>query len=214
MSAPHFIRDLLETGRVRVARDGKPPRGLGEAVDELDRAARVEMAFDAPELSRPAAQWAAETLYHGCRFLAYREIEAEAVREALARPCPEPPSPAVCYSADLTFRYLPDLLALARGIAEGDPLVTGLMALAHQWPLSSVGVAGVGEVDVSPFIGDPTLRRLYADRVIDRRDVSRLKHPPVREAVREALGGYPELAPQVAAAVSSAAGELQTAEKS
>ena len=43
------------------------------------------------------------------------------------------------YFVDLTFRYLPDLLQLAKGLAPGDALVAQLKATARQWPLSLVG---------------------------------------------------------------------------
>jgi len=69
------------------------------------------------------------------------------------------------------------------------------MKIARAWPLSSVGVAGVSDVDVDPFIDHPSLRRLYADRIVERRDASRLGDPRVRAAVREAIGAHDELVP-------------------
>jgi hypothetical protein len=95
------------------------------------------------------------------------------------------------------------LIKLARGISEEDPLVTGMLALARTFPLSSVGVSGIDNVNIDAFIAHPSLRRLYADRIIERDDVSRLSHPAAREAVREALGAFPELAPKLAAALES-----------
>jgi hypothetical protein len=78
--------------------------------------------------------------------------------------------------------------------------VTGLTELARRWPLSSVGVKGLEGLDVSSFVGDPALLQLYVDRIIERADQSRLTDPRVNEAVRTALGGYPELAPAIPAA--------------
>ena len=105
----------------------------------------------------------------------FREIEGKS-RAVLAVPCPEPPSPSVCYSADLSLRYLPDLLSLAKGIASDDPLVHGLHAICRSWPLSSVGVPDVGELDTGAFLSHPTLRRLYVDRIIE----PRRRFPPGR----------------------------------
>ena len=204
MSALAFVNTLLETGRVRVPADPRQPGELEPAVRELDRAARPEMAFDPPPLDLAAAAWGLVVLYRGCQSLVYREIDADAVRDALTRPCPAKPSPEVCYSADLSLRYLPDLLALARGIAADDPLVAGLAGLARDWPLSSVGAKDVGVVDASAFISHPSLRQLYVDRIIERGDASRLDDAAVREAVRAALGGFPELAPRIAPAVGAA----------
>jgi hypothetical protein len=216
MAALEFVQSLAETGRVRVGADPGPPARLDEAVRELDRLARPHLAFDPPPVAPAVAGWALLALYRACQSLVYREIEADAVREALSRPCPQPPPPlppaTACYSADLAFRFLPDLIGLARGVAEQDPLVEGLNVLAAAWPLSSVGVRGLGGLDVSPFIGHPSLRRLYADRIIDRADASRLDDPLAREAVREALGVFLHLAPRAIAAAIEAR-EVQEAHK-
>ena len=206
VSVTDFVSSLLETGRVRVPPPGQsaatPLKGLEPAVAELERSIRPDLAFDPPALSPAAAGWALSTVYRGCQALVYREMEAAAVHEALSRPCPDNPSAAVCYSVDLSFRYLPDLLSLARGIAPADPLVAGLIALARAWPLSSVGVPGVaGPYDLRPFIAHPSLRQLYVDRIIERADSSRLVDPTVVELVREALGGFADLAPKLHAAL-------------
>ena len=195
------MQSLLDNGRVSVPRDPTAPDDLPAAVALLDNAARPELAFVAPALSVPAACWALQTLYRACQALVFREIDADDVRKALGDPCPVPTSPSVCYSVDLSLRYVPDLIALARGIAPDDPLVTALATLAKAWPLSSVGAPGNGDVDPSPFIDDPGLRQLYVDRIIERGDAARLAHPVVRDAMREAVGAYPDLAPKLAASL-------------
>lgn len=194
-----FFRALVETGRAPVVRGPvdweEETKGVVEVVRELDRARRLEMAGDAPALRPAVAAWAVGVLYSACHALAYRDVEAEDVVRSVGRESPEAASPAVCYSADLALAYLPDVVALARGLAEGDPLVDALMKVCRQWPLSSVGVAGMGDVDVSGLVGDASLKRLYVDRIIERGDVSRVTAGVVKEAVRAAVGGYPELAP-------------------
>lgn len=197
MSVPSLLYSLAENGCVLVA----PPDGWIQptreaavaALRELDRIVRLELAFRAPDLQVPAALWAAATVYRSCQFLVYREVSAENVRNTLSRPCPRAPDPGVCYSVDLTFRYLPDILRLARGIAPDDPLNKHLVALARHWPLSSVGAGDLGPVDISAFWADRSLRQLYVDRVLSRRDRSRLRNEEVLEPMRAALGVYPEL---------------------
>ena len=200
MSAVVFIYDLLDSGRVRVELWGTVPDDMAAAVRYLDEAARLELPGRTPELRLAAATWALSLVYRAAQALIYREVDEQAVREALSMPCPSLPEADVCYSVDLAFRTLPDLISLARGLADDDPLVSELLALAKRWPLSSVGVKGLDAVDVRAFIGDRCLRRLYADRIIERCDAMRLDHPLVRQAVREALGAYPELAPNPIAA--------------
>ena len=206
MSLRPFLIALQETGHVRVAVPGEPAdmdeREIAEILADLDRQARLESAFEAPRLSRPAATWAAGLLYRGCQFLVFREAAPDIIHRVLSVPCPEPVTPEVVYSVDLTLRYLPDLMTLARAAAaENDPLVAELLVMARTWPLSSVGMRDVGEVDVRPFIEHRALRQLYVDRIISRRDVGRLAESRVREAVREAIGLFPSLATEMAKAL-------------
>jgi hypothetical protein len=190
--------------------DDREWRAASDVIETCDFVARTELAYHAPRLVPEVARWAAERLYGACQFLVYREVEADEVREGCAVPCLATGaiSPDVCYSADLVLRYLPDVFALAQGIAREDPLIDGLRNLAREWPLSSVGIPEVGEVDVSGFIRHPGLRRLYADRIIERNDRSRLGDAAVVAAVREAIGAYPGLAPSIWAALAPATGEV------
>jgi hypothetical protein len=210
ISAIDFYDELLTSGRVRVAAMADDPPALDEAVVQAYRAARAQLAFDPPPIAPAAGRWAMVILYRACQALVYREMPAQAVREVLSKPCPLPPSPQVCYSVDLALRFIPDLIKLAKGIAQDDPLVSGLLELARAWPLSSVGVALEDDVNVEPFIGEKSLLQLYVDRIIERGDILRLKHPLVREAAREALGMYRELSPLISAELDRLKQEEQT----
>ncbi len=200
-----FIEQLRGGGRVRVGRElgttGAELAGLEADIVRLEAEARAELVFEAPELVMKAASWAFLTLYRGCQFLAYRELSEALVEEVLSLQCREKPSPAVCWSVDLAFRCLPDLVRLARGVAPGDPLVARLSGLAAAWPLSSVGVPGVGAVDVDPFIGHRALAQLYVDRIVETGDAPRLADTRVLSLVRASLGDHPELAPRLGPAL-------------
>ncbi|MBI4614743.1 MAG: hypothetical protein HY720_14120 [Planctomycetes bacterium] len=211
MSIRSFLDELRESGRVRVGPPeperacATPDLALREAdgvLAEMDRDARRELAFEPPPLILPVARWAAALFQRACAFLVHREAGAGEVRAGLSRPCPEPPSPRAVYSADLVLRYLPDLAVLARARAPGDPLVGELVRIGRAWPLSSVGMPGVGPVETGDFLGDASLRQLYADRILERGDLSRLDGGLVSESLRASLGLAGELAPGVAAALA------------
>ncbi len=202
-----FLNGLIVDGRVRVSAvevDDDDSAAVERSVRAVDAVARAESAGDAPPLSVAAATWALRLVEAGCRFLVYRAYDADAIAAALSHPCPEPAGPAACYSADLFLRHLPDLVRLARGLAADEPLVARLMAVARQWPLSSVGlpVPADAALDVRSFAGHPALLQLYVDRVLARGDAGRLASSTVRRAVRRALGGHAgDLAPALAAAL-------------
>ncbi len=66
------------------------------------------------------------------------------------------------------------------------------MSLGRQWPLSSVGIKDVGDINVDDFVGEPSLRQMYVDRIIERGDLSRLSDGRVRQAVQAAIWAVPE----------------------
>ena len=201
-----FLNRLFRDGRVRV------PRPAGISDTELRAADGVLSAFEQeyrqelpatppppPPLCLPAARWAATMLYQACQFVAFRDADEETVARTLAVACPHGDPAAVHYSVDLTFRYLPGLIKLGEcfraGSAAGAPCPLGGPVAAligrdgRRWTAAN-----------RPLARDPCLSGLYVDRVIALRDASRLSDPPVRDAVQQAVGLFPELAAESGAA--------------
>jgi hypothetical protein len=200
MSVVRFLAELFESGRVLVAPAGAAT--LDEGVDPIlvsaEKTAAMNLAGTAPGFSVPAARWAALHFYRACQFLICRDVGAQAIQHAFEEKCPEPHCPQTDYSADLIFQYLPDVVGMTRAVASGDPMVEPLLTLAREWPLSSVGIAGVAPVDVKGFIDHAGLRQLYVDRIVAKADVTRLGEPLVDKAVRQTLGAFPELCKPIA----------------
>jgi hypothetical protein len=206
MALSTFLRSLFDNGHVRLpAYAPLATSQLGEADGELiafERLTRLDTAGEAPEFNIEAARWAAVIVFRACQFTVHRDVPAEIVAHDLGIPCPSPRQPSTDYSADLTLRFLPDLLTFARSAAENDPLVASLRRLAQEWPLSSVGVADLVPLDLSSFFDHPALRTLYVDRVLARGDAARLDNLRVKQAVEAAVGAHRELAGKLAALLS------------
>lgn len=200
-----FYTALLSDGRLRLRSEAPASTDEMEAATEFllqqERTGRRSLAGRPPAAERNAVSWAAGAFYRAAQFLVYRDLNEDALKRDLSVPCPEPGSPAVCYAVDLSFRFLPELIRLARAASESDPLTKRLMTWAGEWPLSSVGVKGVSDVVIDVFIDDASMRALYLDRIIATDDIERLEDPRMRDAARRALGAYPELAPKIAAAL-------------
>jgi hypothetical protein len=194
-----FLQGLAQDGRAIIAGaiDSPSRRRDEEAVgllQDIECKARSELAYEPPAFCPNSALWAATLFYQGCRFAVCRDIGEQEVVATLATPCPEHHSPATDWSVDLTFRHLPVLFRFARQLSSADPLVTSLRQLAAEWPLSSVGIAALGEVNIDSFISHPALRRLYADRIMAAADASRLGDPRVDDLLRADVGVHREMA--------------------
>ena len=208
MTVARFVESLFKEGRVRVGesvgRDGQLRQSTADDLQEtkailkeFELSYRADLPGDPPAVSDKALLWGAVTTFYASSFLAYRDAGEDAIRLALSVPCAEASSPSVCYAVDLTLRFLPDLFRLARAASPNDPLVSVLRELAHQWPLSSVGIAGVEPVDLSSFRDNACLLQLYIDRIIATKDRSRLNEPLICDKIRAAIGLHSELAPEL-----------------
>ena len=144
------------------------------------------------------AHWAAKLLYQGCLFVVCRDTTPQTIAASLQEKCPVAHSPAADYSADIVFQFWPQLMGMTRAVSQADPLLDELKIIAREWPLSSVGIAEVGAVEIQSFFGHPALRQLYVDRILAHEDLARLGSPEVDNAVREAFGAFPELCPRIA----------------
>lgn len=204
MSLARFVESLLTGGQVKASHAvDAAGRLYRPASAELDDTAAILVAFEAdyrdslagnpPRLNLPAMMWGANIAFRACAFLIQRDQEEKVMRAALEEACPEAPSPAVCYSVDLTLRFLPDFVRLAKATSPTDPLVVVLKTLGSQWPLSSVGITELDACDPEPFLSDRCLRMLYVDRIIAAKDRSRVEHPVVRDAIQSAVGIHHEL---------------------
>jgi hypothetical protein len=210
MALPDFLAALFEHGRLRVPRftGALLPAELaaGEAIlANWHSANRLDYSGAAPEFVPAVACWAAEQFQRACQFAVYRDLNAATLERELAVPCPAAAGPAQHYNVDLVFRFLPDLDRLSRAAAEGDPLCERLRAWGQAWPLSSVGMRDVTGVDETVLCEHSGLLRTYVDRVLARRDTSRLAAPRIRAAAREAFGFFTELDPSLAAELNQSA---------
>ena len=205
----HFIQCLWAGGDVVLTTSSAPgPDDAARATPELltlEAEYRRGLPGTPPAVHLAAAEWALTGLYRACQFLVYRELPEEQLRADLGRACPAAADPGVCYSVDLSFRFLPEVYRLTRAANANDPLLDGLRNWANTWPLSSVGISGLTPGPLDSFLCDACLRMIYVDRILACQDQSRLSDPRVADAVRAGLGGFRELSPTIYDAVQPAA---------
>ena len=194
MQLVQFIQDIIQQGKVIV--DGQIVPFTNEDIQqstELLHQQYNRQALDltgiVPAFHPEAAVWSAHFLYRAVQLVMLRDLGEEAVNGLLI-PFQGPVSPETILSIDISFRYLPNLLGLAKGLAPEDVLVKRLQEAAAQWSFSSVGMKVEGTIDVEVIMGDSCLRRAYIDRIIAARDSKRCNNILVNEHIKEALGDY------------------------
>lgn len=202
MSLPSFLNMLFEHGRIRVP--AFAPVAEAEFADAREVLAEFETGYrqalpgEPPEFLVETACWSAAVLYRSCQCLVYRELDVQQTLPPQTTPVPGPRQAAQHYSADVVLRFLPDAWRLSRDVARGDPLVKFLHELARSWPLSSVGMPEVEVVNLDEFADNRSLLALYADRILEREDHTRLADLRVRSAIQSSIGLFKELSPEIA----------------
>ena len=192
----YFLQDMLLKGEAIVqpelqqfdASDLNYAREILEAYYKTDI---QNLANGAPEFDADAALWAAQYVYHSMQFLLLRQLKEEEIIATLNM-YGKPQTAAAIYSADITLRHLPDLVNAAKGLAPDDVLVTKLNETATQWQYSSVGIA-IQSAEISEAVLENNALRIeYIDRIVARRDKSRLQDAITKNMITEALGIHSE----------------------
>lgn len=207
---PEFLQTISYNGRAVVGPwRALPPTELRDArrvLAELESHWRWEMPGRAPPFDGDAGLWGATLFYRACQLTVYRELGAEVIEREFATMPPTSLDASSHYSVDILLRFLPQLAVFAQRAATGDALVSALRRVGQAWPLSSVGMPGLGVTDAHVITAHPSLLALYVDRIINTKDATRLSDERVRDAVSAAVGMHTSLAAELAAKVA----ELQT----
>jgi hypothetical protein len=210
MNLPEFLKGLFAEGRVAAPAPAElASDDLSEAalvLEEQDELCRLDAPEGLPAYDSQAATWAAIQFYHACQITMFRDIGEDAIAKLRDNELKNWGQAEAHYSVDLSFRFLPDLIRIARSMATDDPLVNLLMDWCRRWPLSSVGVKGTGDVQLGPIGESPGLMSMYVDRVLAREAAERVGNGLVAREIRRALGLYSNLSPKLADCCKSSGG--------
>jgi hypothetical protein len=164
-----LVRRLLDEGSVRLRQLPRLAAGERDSVGALLADAFVPYRLDvagpaiafAPEIALQAVEWLALS----CWFLLHRGEPDEEVSRCLTT-LPAPQSAGEHLSADLVFRFLPQIHRRAHAVNPKDPLTLRLEEMLRRFPLSGV----LADIDEPPLAdvelaGHPGLLLLYAERL-------------------------------------------------
>jgi hypothetical protein len=201
-----FLTQLLEQGKI-VFRSARAPhdRPSAPAVAILAGAFQTHgLSVAGPRIAFDprCASAAAELVRQASWALVNHDERVADLEKRLKMPC-SPETPSHHLSADLTLRYLPQIVRRARGLDPSDPLVGILARVLRGWPLSGV----LSDMDEGPLVpldfgGHPGLLLLYAERLFGNDRPSWRPAPPGPawehdELVRQEHGRAPMVAPAV-----------------
>lgn len=173
-----------------------PIEKTNEAVVDFLRSEFIMQSPALPEgdfhFDRDAAYWAAELLYYSSQLLLNREEVFEDVEKFLRQYEGKMDRSAVL-SADLTLRFLPDLIDELININVEDPLIEKLQIISKAWPYSMIAACKKeDELDLSILEMDPWLVQLFAERAVHVQNHIVKKIPAINQYYTDTLGIYKE----------------------
>ena len=163
-----FLAQLFDEGKIvfRAAPRDRPSASAVAVLAAAFEACRLAVAGPRIAFDLEIALAATELVRQASWALVNRDERMTDLVKRLKMPV-SPLTASQHLSADLTMRYLPQVLRRARGLDPSDPLVAQLSNTLRTWPLSGV-LSDVAEGPLVPleFGGHPGLMLLYAERLI------------------------------------------------
>ncbi|MFM7059468.1 MAG: hypothetical protein ACKO2P_21350 [Planctomycetota bacterium] len=197
-----FLQRLFETGDMLLPRrmDSSGSGAAMELLVKFESIWRCSWPGSPPDFRCDVALAASQVLMSMFQAVVFRDLELSESRQAvvvagLATGDVVIPDPAMHYSVDLLFQFLPQLLDRAKRVSPSDGLIALLLDILQPWPLSSVGVAELTTHSPCParlqILSDhPSLWQMYVDRVLQRGDRGCLQHLPTARAISAAIGPF------------------------
>ncbi len=143
-----------------------------------------------PKFNEDAALWAAKIIYNAAQLLLYRQHK-ETDLTILLPDYNKLIDAEEILSADLTLRFLPDIIAQLKFIDTEDKLIEILDSKLEKWHFSAVNYAlDFTKLDFTSVIKNQTVLQLYCDKIIKYKNHSIAKHFIFKEKIDACLGLY------------------------
>lgn len=154
---------------------------------------RKSYPYKAPQFDAQAALWAAKTSYFAAQLILYRQNTPEELQQILPK-YQGTISAAAILSADLTLRFIPNMIVQLKLLNPEDDLIHILEKQLITWHYSAVGHRlETDEIDFSTITTNPCLYQLYVDRVIERKVHYLAKEPKLQKGIIASLGWYKDI---------------------
>ncbi len=149
---------------------------------------RLEFLSDQISFDKKTAVWAAKILYHSVRLHLIRENTAKDLNRLIPPYSGNRNIPAIL-SADLSLRFLPQIISALHDADPEDVLMSMLENVLRRFHYSAVGM----DLELEPInweeeLKDRTYRKLYLERIVERKSYKLAEIPYINQLLIAEFG--------------------------
>ncbi|MBM7421591.1 MULTISPECIES: hypothetical protein [Chryseobacterium] len=154
---------------------------------------RLDFLSDKIPFNKEAAIWAAKILYHSAQLYLIRKDTAKDLEKLIPQYQGEKDVSAIL-SADLSLRFLPQLLDALQVADSTDPLVKMLENISHQFHYSGIGLdLNLEKINWEEELKDKTYRKLYLERIVEKKAYKLAEIPYINQLLIAEFGMYKDI---------------------
>lgn len=172
------------------------PKEEQEAADYFEtefEKERLEFLSDQILFDKEAAVWAAKILYHSVQLYLIRENTEKDLKKLI----PEFRGQFTLsskLSADLSLRFLPQIIVSLKNVDPNDPLVALLENTLKQFHYSGIEIElDLENINWEEELKDKTYRKLYLERIVENKVYRLAEIPYINKLLNAEFGWYKEV---------------------
>jgi len=151
---------------------------------------RLDFLSDKISFNKESAIWAAKILYHSTQLYLIRKDTAKDLEKMIPQYQGEKSISAIL-SADLSLRFLPQLLDALQVADSTDPLAKMLQNILHQFHYSGIGLdLNLEKINWEEELKDNTYRKLYLERIVEKKAYKLAEIPYINHLLIAEFGMY------------------------
>lgn len=149
---------------------------------------RLEFLSDQLTCNKEAAVWAAKVLYHSAQLYLIRENTGKNI-DKLVPGFKGKREVSSILSADLSLRFLPQIILSLNAVDPEDPLIIILESILTKFHYSGIGYElDLKTVNWEAELKDPTYRKLYLERIVEKKDYRLAENPLINKLLIAEFG--------------------------
>ncbi|MDF2553039.1 MAG: hypothetical protein K0R77_2314 [Chryseobacterium sp.] len=154
---------------------------------------RLEFLSDQISCDQKTAVWAAKVLYHSAQLYLIRKDTAKDLEKLIPQFIGKRDVSSLL-SADLSLRFLPQIISSLQIADPEDPLIKILENILQQFHYSGIGFdLDLEKINWEEELKDKTYRKLYLERIVEKKAYNLAEIPYINQLLMAEFGMYKDI---------------------